>query len=75
MAPAVHRIGHGALRVSDMESAKAFSTALGLPLTWDAEYRAAGPHFAFHLQDPAGNWLEVLAAMGAPAPPSRAAAG
>ena len=112
---AVHRLGHVALRVADMERAKAFYTALGLRLTWDAsdwcylqspvsgdgvallspEYRAAGPHFAFHfddrasvdavhaqlveagypvgpvhdhrdgtasfyLQDPEGNWLEVL---------------
>jgi catechol 2,3-dioxygenase-like lactoylglutathione lyase family enzyme len=116
MAPAaVHRLGHVALRVTDMERAKAFYTALGLRLTWDAadwaylqsplsgdgvallspDYRAAGPHFAFHfdsradveavhaqlvasghpvgplhdhrdgtasfyLQDPEGNWLEVL---------------
>lgn len=116
MAPAaVHRLGHVALRVTDMERAKAFYTALGLRLTWDAadwaylqspitgdgvallspSYRAAGPHFAFHLedraavdavhdqlaasghsvgevhdhrdgtasfylQDPEGNWLEVL---------------
>jgi catechol 2,3-dioxygenase-like lactoylglutathione lyase family enzyme len=116
MAPAaVHRLGHVALRVSDMERAKAFYTALGLRLTWDAAdwaylqspvtgdgvallspaYRAAGPHFAFHLedraavdavhaqltasghpvgpvhdhrdgtasfylQDPEGNWLEIL---------------
>ncbi len=113
--PAVHRLGHVALRVTDMERAKAFYTALGLRLTWDAPdwaylqspvtgdgvallspaYRAAGPHFAFHfddrdavdavhdqleaagypvgpvhdhrdgtasfyLQDPEGNWLEVL---------------
>ncbi|MCP9902001.1 VOC family protein [Cyanobium sp. Cruz CV13-4-11] len=116
MAPAsVHRLGHVALRVADMERAKAFYEALGLQLTWDAadwaylqspmtgdgvallspDYRAAGPHFAFHfdtradveavhaqlvasghpvgplhdhrdgtasfyLQDPEGNWLEVL---------------
>jgi catechol 2,3-dioxygenase-like lactoylglutathione lyase family enzyme len=114
-AAAVQRLGHVALRVTDMERAKAFYTALGLQLTWDAddwaylqspasgdgvallspEYRAAGPHFAFHfdsradveavhaqllasghpvgplhdhrdgtasfyLQDPEGNWLEVL---------------
>ena len=114
-APAVHRLGHVALRVADMERAKAFYQALGLRLTWDApdwvylqspvsgdgiallspEYRAAGPHFAFHLddraavdavhqqlqasghpvgevhdhrdgtasfylQDPEGNWLEIL---------------
>ncbi|MFN9618426.1 MAG: VOC family protein [Synechococcaceae cyanobacterium] len=113
--PAVHRLGHVALRVSDMERAKAFYAALGLRLTWDAadwaylqspvtgdgiallspDYRVAGPHFAFHLsdraavdavhaqlvasghpvgevhdhrdgtasfylQDPAGNWLEIL---------------
>ena len=69
MAPAaVQRLGHVALRVTDMERAKAFYTALGLRLTWDApdwaylqspdsgdgvallspDYRAAGPHFAFH---------------------------
>jgi catechol 2,3-dioxygenase-like lactoylglutathione lyase family enzyme len=115
MTPAVHRLGHVALRVADMERAKAFYTALGLRLTWDAadwaylqspvtgdgvallsaDYKAAGPHFAFHLddraavdavhdqlaasghqvgpvhdhrdgtasfylQDPEGNWLEVL---------------
>lgn len=113
--PAVHRLGHVALRVTDMERAKAFYAALGLQLTWDAadwaylqspvtgdgvallspDYKAAGPHFAFHLdnraavdavhdqlaaaghrvgpvhdhrdgtasfylQDPEGNWLEVL---------------
>jgi len=112
---ASHRLGHVALRVQDMERAKAFYTALGLRLTWDApdwaylqspltgdgiallspDYRAAGPHFAFHfseraavdrmheqlqqqgyscgpvhdhrdgtasfyLQDPEGNWLELL---------------
>jgi catechol 2,3-dioxygenase-like lactoylglutathione lyase family enzyme len=72
MAPAaVHRLGHVALRVQDMERAKAFYIALGLRLTWEAEdwcylqwplggegiallsptYRAAGPHFAFHFQD------------------------
>ena len=72
MAPAaVHRLGHVALRVADMERAKAFYAALGLQLTWDApdwaylqspvsgdgvallspEYQAAGPHFAFHLED------------------------
>lgn len=116
MTPAaVHRLGHVALRVSDMERAKAFYTSLGLQLTWDAtdwaylqspltgdgvallspDYKAAGPHFAFHfddraavdavhaqleasghpvgpvhdhrdgtasfyLQDPEGNWLEML---------------
>ena len=109
------RLGHVALRVRDMERAKAFYLALGLQLTWDAPdwaylewpgggtgiallsetYRAAGPHFAFHfkqrdevdalrtslveaghscgpvydhrdgtasfyLQDPEGNWLEML---------------
>ena len=114
-APAIHRLGHVALRVADMERAKAFYTALGLQLTWDApdwaylqspesgdgvallspSYKAAGPHFAFHfpdraavdavhaqlqasghpvgpvhdhrdgtasfyLQDPEGNWLEIL---------------
>ena len=35
-APAVHRLGHVALRVTDMERAKAFYQALGLQLTWDA---------------------------------------
>ena len=110
-----HTLGHVALRVQDMERAKAFYLRLGLQLTWDApdwaylewpgggrgiallspEYKAAGPHFAFHfhdrvevdavhaqlvaaghvcgpvhdhrdgtasfyLQDPEGNWLEML---------------
>ncbi|MFM7266525.1 MAG: VOC family protein [Cyanobium sp.] len=70
-ATPVHRLGHVALRVADMERAKAFYTALGLQLTWDAadwaylqshvtgdgiallsaDYKAAGPHFAFHLED------------------------
>jgi len=114
-AAPVQRLGHVALRVTDMERAKAFYSALGLRLTWDAsdwcylqspvsgdgvallspDYRAAGPHFAFHfdsradveavhaqllasghpvgplhdhrdgtasfyLQDPEGNWLEIL---------------
>jgi len=113
--PAVHRLGHVALRVADMERAKVFYQALGLQLTWNApdwaylqspltgdgvallssDYKAAGPHFAFHfetreavdavhaqlvasghpvgdvhdhrdgtasfyLQDPEGNWLELL---------------
>jgi catechol 2,3-dioxygenase-like lactoylglutathione lyase family enzyme len=113
--PPSHRLGHVALRVQDMQRAKAFYAALGLRLTWDAddwaylqwpeggegiallspEYKAAGPHFAFHfqqraevdqvhqqlqqaghrcgpvhdhrdgtasfyLQDPEGNWLEML---------------
>jgi catechol 2,3-dioxygenase-like lactoylglutathione lyase family enzyme len=112
---ASHRLGHVALRVQDMDRAKAFYMALGLRLTWDAEdwcylqwpdrgegiallspsYRAAGPHFALHfeergevdrlreqlvqqghscgpvhdhrdgtasfyMQDPEGNWLEML---------------
>jgi len=110
-----HRLGHVALRVQDMERAKAFYLGLGLQLTWDApdwcyvqwpgsgegiallsaDYRAAGPHFALHfydraavdrvreelvqqghrcgpvhdhrdgtasfyMQDPEGNWLEML---------------
>ncbi len=110
-----HRLGHVALRVQNMERAKAFYAALGLRLTWEAadwcylqwptsgegiallspDYTAAGPHFAFHfseraevdtvrdqlvagghncgpvhdhrdgtasfyLQDPEGNWLEML---------------
>jgi len=142
MAPAaVHRLGHVALRVADMERAKAFYQALGLQLTWDTadwaylqspmtgdgvallspDYRAAGPHFAFHfdtradveavhaqlvasghpvgpvhdhrdgtasfyLQDPEGNWLEMLyepatgipsnvGAAAIPAPTSLAPAG
>ena len=112
---ATSRLGHVAVRVQDMERAKAFYQALGLRLTWDADdwaylqspengdgiallspaYTAAGPHFAFHyterseveavhaqlvaaghrvgpvhdhrdgtasfyLQDPEGNWLELL---------------
>ena len=116
MAPVpIHRLGHVALRVAEMDRAKAFYLGLGLQLTWDApdwaylewpgggtgiallseSYRAAGPHFAFHfqqraevdevragllaaghscgpvhdhrdgtasfyLQDPEGNWLEML---------------
>jgi catechol 2,3-dioxygenase-like lactoylglutathione lyase family enzyme len=116
MAPAaVHRLGHVALRVQDMERAKAFYITLGLRLTWEANdwcylqwpqsgegiallsptYQAAGPHFALHfhdraavdhareelvaqghscgpvhdhrdgtasfyMQDPEGNWLELL---------------
>jgi catechol 2,3-dioxygenase-like lactoylglutathione lyase family enzyme len=37
MAPAAsHRLGHVALRVQDMERAKAFYLALGLRLTWEA---------------------------------------
>ena len=110
-----HSLGHVALRVQDMERAKAFYLGLGLRLTWDApdwaylqwpdsgaglallspDYKAAGPHFALHfrdraevdavhaqlvaaghscgpvhdhrdgtasfyLQDPEGNWLEML---------------
>lgn len=113
--PASHRLGHVALRVQNMERAKAFYLNMGLKLTWDApdwaylewppsgtgiallspSYTAAGPHFAFHfhdrsevdavranlveaghccgpvhdhrdgtasfyLQDPEGNWLEML---------------
>jgi catechol 2,3-dioxygenase-like lactoylglutathione lyase family enzyme len=112
---AVQRLGHVALRVQDMDRAKAFYQALGLRVTWEAEdwsylqsphsgdgvallspaYTVAGPHFAFHfndreevkaeherlqatghsvgpvhdhrdgtasfyLQDPDGNWLELL---------------
>ena len=63
MAPAaVHRLGHVALRVTDMERAKAFYLTwdaddwayLQSPLTGDGvallspDYTAAGPHFAFH---------------------------
>ena len=72
IAPAqVHRLGHVALRVADMERAKAFYRGLGLEVTWDApdwcylqspvsgdgvallspEYKAAGPHAAFHVDD------------------------
>jgi catechol 2,3-dioxygenase-like lactoylglutathione lyase family enzyme len=87
MAPAaVHRLGHVALRVQDMERAKAFYTALGLRLTWEAPdwcylqwphsgegiallspaYTAAGPHFAFHFQDRAAvdQARETLVARG-----------
>jgi catechol-2,3-dioxygenase len=114
MSPS-HRLGHVALRVQDIERAKAFYLKMGLKLTWDAPdwaylewppngtgiallgptYKAAGPHVAFHfqerseveavranlldsghscgpvhdhrdgtasfyLQDPEGNWLEML---------------
>ena len=138
---ATSRLGHVAVRVQDMERAKAFYQSLGLRLTWDAEdwaymqspgngdgiallsptYTAAGPHFAFHyterseveavhdwleaaghrvgpvhdhrdgtasfyLQDPEGNWLELLyepaagipsnvGAAAIPAPTSLAPAG
>jgi catechol 2,3-dioxygenase-like lactoylglutathione lyase family enzyme len=62
----VERLGHVAIRVEDMERAKAFYLDLGCRLVWDAadwcylmagddglallgpDYRAAGPHFAFH---------------------------
>lgn len=62
----VERLGHVAIRVEDMERAKAFYLGLGCRLVWDAadwcylmagddglallgpDYRAAGPHFAFH---------------------------
>jgi catechol 2,3-dioxygenase-like lactoylglutathione lyase family enzyme len=112
---AVQRLGHVALRVQDMDRAKAFYQVLGLRITWEADdwsylqsphsgdgvallsptYTVAGPHFAFHfndreevdalherlqatghkvgpvhdhrdgtasfyLQDPDGNWLEML---------------
>jgi catechol 2,3-dioxygenase-like lactoylglutathione lyase family enzyme len=70
-SPAAHTLGHVALRVQDMERAKAFYLSLGLQLTWDApdwaylewpgggsgiallspDYKAAGPHFAFHFRD------------------------
>ena len=114
-SPPLHRLGHVALRVQNMERAKSFYISLGLRLTWDAadwaylqwpgsgegvallspDYKAAGTHFAFHfqqraevdqvhaqleaaghscgpvhdhrdgtasfyLQDPEGNWLEML---------------
>ena len=138
---ATSRLGHVAVRVQDMERAKAFYQSMGLRLTWDAEdwaymqspgngdgiallsptYTAAGPHFAFHyterseveavhdrleaaghrvgpvhdhrdgtasfyLQDPEGNWLELLyepaagipsnvGAAAIPAPTSLAPAG
>lgn len=109
------RLGHVAVRVSDMARALSFYQSMGLRLTWQADdwaylqspgtgdgvallgpdYTAAGPHFAFHyadraevdaahsrlraaghrvgpvhdhrdgtasfyLQDPEGNWLELL---------------
>ena len=65
---AVNRLGHVAIRVADMERAKAFYLSLGMTLVWDAEdwaylgagsdglallgpnYKAAGPHFAFHFK-------------------------
>ena len=61
---AVNRLGHVAIRVDDMERAKAFYLGLGMKLIWDAEdwaylatkagrrpqLQAAGPHFAFHLK-------------------------
>lgn len=65
----VERLGHVAIRVEDMERAKAFYLGLGCRLVWDAadwcylmagddglallgpDYRAAGPHFAFHFSD------------------------
>ncbi|MFN9693924.1 MAG: VOC family protein [Synechococcaceae cyanobacterium] len=70
-AAGVHRLGHVALRVADMERAKAFYRGLGLEVTWDApdwsylqspltgdgvallspDYKAAGPHAAFHVDD------------------------
>ncbi|MEB3307030.1 MAG: VOC family protein [Cyanobacteriota bacterium] len=120
------RLGHVAIRVTDMDRAKAFYQSLGLRLTWDApdwaylqspasgdgiallspDYRAAGPHFAFHfddraevdrihdqleaaghrcgpvhdhrdgtasfyLQDPEGNWLEMLYEPSAGIPTNR----
>jgi len=65
------RLGHLAVRVLDMERAKAFYRDLGFELTWDApdwsylqlpgggdgvallspDYRAAGPHVAFHVRE------------------------
>ncbi len=112
---AVKRLGHIAIRVSDINRAKSFYLSLGMKLIWDDEdwcyleagpgkdglallgpkYKVAGPHFAFHftekreieeihrqlndagvqigslhdhrdgtasfyLQDPDGNWLEML---------------
>lgn len=65
----VERLGHVAIRVEDMDRAKAFYLGLGCRLVWDAadwcylmagddglallgpDYRAAGPHFAFHFSD------------------------
>jgi len=65
----VERLGHVAIRVEDMERAKAFYLGLGCRLVWSAadwcylmagndglallgpDYRAAGPHFAFHFSD------------------------
>ena len=111
----VQRLGHIAIRVRNMDRAKAFYLSLGMKIVWDDKdwcyleasqskdglallgpgYKAAGPHFAFHfsdrsevediqkqlkdagvdvgtmhdhrdgtasfyLQDPEGNWLEML---------------
>ena len=42
---ASHRLGHVALRVQDMERAKAFYTALGLRLTWDARELEPGVYY------------------------------
>jgi len=67
----VHRLGHVAIRVKDMDRAVAFYTGLGMRMVWEADdwayleagdgrdglallgpdYKAAGPHFAFHLTD------------------------
>ncbi|TGG77201.1 MAG: VOC family protein [Aphanocapsa feldmannii 277cV] len=68
---AVQRLGHVAIRVADIQRAKAFYLGLGMRMVWDADdwayleagqgrdglallgpdYRAAGPHFAFHFKD------------------------
>ena len=67
----VHRLGHVAIRVKDIERAKSFYMNLGMNLLWDdndwcyleagsskdglallgPNYKAAGPHFAFHFTD------------------------
>ena len=80
MVPAVHRLGHVALRVTDMDRPRAFYAALSLRLTLDAadwaylQSPVNGDGVAllspvhdhrdgtasFYLQDPEGNWLEIL---------------
>ena len=57
----VDRLGHVAIRVDDVPRAVEFYTGLGMRLVWEAEdwcyleagpdYKAAGPHFAFHFRN------------------------
>ena len=55
MVPAaVHHLGHVALRVQDMERAKAFYVSLGLQLCWDA------PDWAYLQWPGAGTGLALL---------------